>query len=210
MIAGYILLFPEKVSALIKVDEAVFFIAVKQLGLMQWWNLTMIIESWHACLGAPHCSWPWVLVLALWDGWNSALLNEILVTGSVSSSSQRSMHASHTSIYIYSCINPLLSFYSRVSCSAHDEGKPWVDFCNSGNSSIIITIQTLNSVSWQRKINPLLATQHLFYLWQRINKISSEFAIAVIYHITVLWHLQFQSVSFVCLLISQFAWSVLG
>jgi len=34
MIAGYILLFLEKVSVLIKVDEAVFFIAVKQLGLM--------------------------------------------------------------------------------------------------------------------------------------------------------------------------------
>lgn len=34
MIAGYILLFLEKISVLIKVDEAVFFIAVKQLGLM--------------------------------------------------------------------------------------------------------------------------------------------------------------------------------
>lgn len=98
MIAGYILLFPEKVSVLIKVDEAVFFIAVKQLGWMQWWNLTTIIESWQACLGAAHCSWPWVLVLALWDGWNSDLLDEILVTGRVSSSSHRKMYASHANL----------------------------------------------------------------------------------------------------------------
>lgn len=34
MVAGYILLFLEKVSVLMRVDEAVFFIAVKQLGLM--------------------------------------------------------------------------------------------------------------------------------------------------------------------------------
>lgn len=45
MIAGCILLFLEKVSVLIKVDEAVFFIAVKQLGLEQPRNLTMIMGS---------------------------------------------------------------------------------------------------------------------------------------------------------------------
>lgn len=119
-------------------------------------------------------------------------------------------HQRVLTIYIYSCINSLLSFYSCISYSVHDEGNPWADFWISGNSSKITTIQTLNSISWQRKINPLLVTQHLFYLCQRINKISSEFAIAVTYHITVLWHLHFQSVHFVCLLIPQIALSVLG
>lgn len=89
-------------------------------------------------------------------------------------------HQHVLTIYIY--INSLLSSYFWISCSVHEEGNPWVDFWLSDDSGVITTIQTLNSISLQRKINPLLVTQRYFYLWQRLIKIFSEFAIAVIYH----------------------------
>lgn len=70
IIAGYILLLTEEVSVPMQVDEAVFFIAVKQFGLMWSWNLTMILETWHACLGTPH----WANRES-YDGWNSDFVN---------------------------------------------------------------------------------------------------------------------------------------
>lgn len=104
IIAGYILLLTEKVSVPMEVDEAVFFIAVKQFGLMWSWNLTMILESWRACCGTPH-----------WANREPSFLLQL----------EENVFLPHQHILtITFYINSLLSSYPWISCSIHEKGNP--------------------------------------------------------------------------------------